>query len=183
MARMVSELAGFENFEKMLDLGGGHGIFAFYMVRESRDMNAVIFDLPAVEKTAAGFIDAYGMGDRVRTMAGDYLKDPIGEGYDLVWASAALTFAKGDLANLVSKIHDAVKPGGYFIALQDGMTHEGTRPEIILGWLAGLLTTGQDQRLVQGELADIMLAQGFRQVRSRTIDTPMGLLDLDIARK
>jgi len=183
VADIASGLPGFKDFDKMLDLGGGHGLFAMYMVQASKTLKAIVFDRPAVVDVAKEFIDTYEMSDRVDTMSGDYMEDDIGQDYDLVWASAALSFAKHDLDRLVRKIHFALKPQGCFISLHDGMTHERTQPDTNLGWLAGLLSTGVDYRFDQGEIAESMLRCGFRRVRSRTIATPMGDLDLDIGRK
>jgi len=42
---------------------------------------------------------------------------------------------------------------------------------------------GQDIGLDQGFIADYMLRAGFKSMRSRTLDTPIGPMDLDIARK
>ena len=42
---------------------------------------------------------------------------------------------------------------------------------------------GQDMCFDQGEIADSMLRVGFRSVRSRTLDTDWGPMDLDIGRK
>ena len=84
---------------------------------------------------------------------------------------------------LLRKVHGALNPGGYFISLQDGMTHEGTRPETMLGHMIDVLQTGVDFRLDQGFVAEAALRNGFQSVRSRTLDTPMGTLDLDVARK
>jgi hypothetical protein len=111
------------------------------------------------------------------------MTDDIGEDYDLIWASATLNFAKWNMDALIGKIYKAVKPGGYFISFQDGMTHEHTKPDTMLGHLADQLTTGVDFSLDQEFVADTMIRCGFRSVRSRTIDTPMGAMDLDIARK
>lgn len=63
------------------------------------------------------------------------------------------------------------------------MTHEHTKPEIMLGHLAGAMRTNIDFSLDQGFVADAMIRCGFQSVRSRTIETPMGAMDLDIARK
>jgi SAM-dependent methyltransferase len=183
VARIVSNLPGFANFKKILDLGGGHGLFALNIVRASESLESVIFDRAPVVELASEFIASYAMGQRVTVMAGDYLTDDIGRGYDLVWASATLNNAKNNLDALFSKIYDALEPNGYFISLHDGMTCEQTQPAMILEWLGGLLSTVQDFRFEQGELADAMLACGFRSVRSRTLQTPVGQMDLDIARK
>jgi hypothetical protein len=46
-----------------------------------------------------------------------------------------------------------------------------------------LALTGQDMRFDQGEIADSMLRVGFESVRSRTLDTDWGPMDLDIGRR
>ena len=183
MAGIVAALPGFSDFGKMLDLGGGHGIFALYIVDAHPTMQGVVFDRPAVLETAASFCRKFGLADRVQTMPGDYLEDDIGQGYDLVFASSTLNFAKHRIDELMAKVHGALNPGGYFIAFQDGMTHERTRPDIMLGHLADSLQSEQDYVFDQGFLAEAMLRAGFRQVRSRTLDAPMGPMDLDVARK
>ncbi len=38
VAEILEELPGFSGFEKMLDLGSGHGIFAFYIVNQHPTM-------------------------------------------------------------------------------------------------------------------------------------------------
>ena len=83
----------------------------------------------------------------------------------------------------MAKIYAALKPGGYFLTFQGGLTHEHTKPDIMLGFLPVMLQTGTDYGFDQGVIAESMLKNGFRWVRSRTIDSPMGQMELDIARK
>lgn len=83
----------------------------------------------------------------------------------------------------MKRIYTAVKPGGYFVSFQDGMTHEHTKPDTMPGHLADQLTTGVDFSLDQGAVAESALRCGFRWVQSRTIETPMGPMDMDIALK
>jgi hypothetical protein len=183
VAGIVASLPGFADFETMLDLGGGHGLFAMYMVQVSKKLKAVVFDRPGVVQVAQEYIEAYGMNDRAGVMAGNFMEDDIGQGYDLIWASATMSVAKKELDSLIAKVHAALKAKGYFLSLHDGMTHELTQPDTNLGWLGNLMSTGMDYRFEQGEIAESMLRCGFQSIRSRTIDTPMGALDLDIARK
>jgi hypothetical protein len=69
------------------------------------------------------------------------------------------------------------------MAFQDGLTHERTRPDMMLGHLGAALAAGQAFYFDQGEIAASMLRSGFKSVHSRTVTTPMGDMDLDIARK
>jgi hypothetical protein len=43
--------------------------------------------------------------------------------------------------------------------------------------------TDRDIFFTQGEICRAMLRSGFRSVRSQTVETPWGEMDLDIARK
>lgn len=183
IGKIIADLQGFEGWDKMLDLGGGHGMFALYIVAEHPRMKGVVFDQPPVVEVAREFIETYGMQDRVETAGGNYLEDDFGTDYDLIWASATLNFAKGGLEPLFLRIYENLNPGGCFISFQDGMTNERTRPDTMLEWLGNIMTTGVDRRMERGEITDAMLAAGFRSVHSRTLATPMGDMDLDIARK
>ena len=183
IAGIVSALPEFPGFKKMLDLGGGHGVFTLYMVSEHESMKGTVFDQPAVVKAAEEFIREYELQDRVTVMGGDYLADDIGSGYDLIWASSTLNFVKYQMDEMMKKIYDALSSGGIFISFQDGMTHEQTRPDTMLGHVSHALTTGLDFCLDQGFVADAALRCGFRSVRSRSLETPMGTMDMDIARK
>lgn len=83
----------------------------------------------------------------------------------------------------MKKIYHALNPNGVFISFADGLTHEITKPEIMkITWLSMELI-GQDMAFEQGFIADSMFRVGFKSVRSRTLDTPMGPMDMDIARK
>lgn len=183
MAAVLAALPEFPAMRKMLDLGGGHGLFAQAFVRAHPSMTAIVFDRAPVLAVAEEFIRENGMQDRVSVLAGDYLTGGVGSGYDLVWACSTLNFARHDLDALSAKIHAALNPGGLFVSFQDGLTHERTQPETLLPRLGVVLATGQDMYFDQGEIARSMLGAGFISVHSRTIATPMGELDLDIARK
>ena len=183
MAALVSKIDGFEAFGKMLDLGGGPGLFCIAMVAAHPTMQGVIFDQPAVIEVTDSFIAEYEIGDRVTTLAGDYMTDSIGEGYDLIWASATLNFVRSDLPKIIKKIHQALNPGGVFVSLADGATHERTRPEGYVLANMPWMFSGQDIMFDHGEIAEAMKAAGFSSVKSDIVGTPMMPMELDIARK
>ncbi len=180
---LVSELPEFLSFRKMLDLGGGPGLVGIAIVASHPDMKGVIFDRPAIIKVAETFIKEYGMEERMDVLAGDYNGDSIGDGYDLIWASNTLNFARHNLDSLMKNIYDALNPGGVFISFCEGMTHERTKTDFVVLSMISIALMGQDMCFDQGEIADSMLRVGFKSVRSRTLDAPWGTADLDIGRK
>lgn len=181
---LVLGLPEFPAFKKMLDLGGGPGMLCIAMVRAHPSMNGVVFDNPAMGDKALKCIEEYGLADRVDFMGGDYMRDSIGAGYDLVWASASLNYCGERLDELTTKVYEALEPGGVFAVLQEGMTHEGTKPpEMVLPMLAWRLNSDEGINFTQGQIAQAMLEAGFRSVRSLTVNTLHGPMDLDVARK
>lgn len=184
MAELVSELPEFASFEKMLDLGGGPGIFGIAMVAKHPSMRGVVFDRKPSTEVAEKYIAEYQLQDRMEVLAGDYNEDPIGKGYDLIWASSTLNFAQPKLGLVIKKIFNALSPGGVFINLSEGLTHEGTQPAFfVLCTMAWSMHNPPLRAFDQGEIAEEMLKAGFKSVRSRTLDTGWGPMDMDIARK
>lgn len=183
MVDVVSELPEFPSFRKMLDLGGGPGLIGMAVVAAHPSMEGVIFDLPPMVKAAKTFIKEYGMEDRMTVVGGDGFQDSIGEGYDLVLVCTSIQGYRDKLDALVKKIYDVLNLGGVFISYFYGLTHERTKPEISVLSLLSMALAGYDMGLDQGFIADSMLRGGFKSVRSRTVNTPWGPMELDIARK
>ncbi len=181
--QIVSDLPEFSRCRKVLDLGGGPGIIGAAIVAAHPSTRGVVFDRPEVANVARDVIKEHHMEDRVDVLAGDYNQDPIGEGYDLVWACASLSFAKPDIDSVMRKIYEALNPGGVLVSLHDGLTAGRTKPEeMVLAWM-GWAMTGRDMAFQQGDIAGSMLRVGFKSVRGRTLDAPMGPMDLEIGRK
>ena len=181
--RIASNLQEFSSFQKILDLGGGPGIIGMAIVAAHPSAKGVIFDLPQVVKVAETFIREYGMECRMEVLGGDFNRDSIGEGYDLVYSSNSLQFAQ-DIDLVMKKIYDSLNLQGVFVSIFGfGQTHERTKPEnLVLGLLSmGLM--GREQEFVHGHVADSMLRVGFRSVHSQTLDTAWGPMELDIGRK
>jgi hypothetical protein len=125
----ISALPGFPSFRKMIDLGGGHGLYAISLAGQNPDLSAVVFDLPGVVPLAERYIRRYNAG-RVRTIAGDFFRDDIGAGYDLIFSSSN---PSGKSIELLDKITAALNPGGYFVNVQSD--DEGARdPYSALEW-------------------------------------------------
>jgi len=183
VSRIVEELPEFSTMRKMLDLGGGPGIIGMAVVASHPRMNGVIFDLPSMAKVARKYVQGYSLEERMVVLEGDYNRDSIGEEYDLVLACASLYSSNKCIDSIVGKVYEALNPGGVFVSIHEGLTTEKTKPEkMMLGWLTAELL-GRDLSFSQGEIADSMIRVGFRSVRSRTMDTPMGEMDLDVGRK
>ncbi len=113
----VTSLSSFMNMKKMIDLGGGHGLYAIALACKNPNLSAIIFDLPGVVPLATGYIEKYHLEGRVKVMGGNFFSDPIGRDYDLILSSSN---PSGKSPDMVGKISDALKKGGFFVSIQPG---------------------------------------------------------------
>jgi predicted O-methyltransferase YrrM len=183
MAEIASALPEFPSFRKMLDLGCGPGINGIAIVSAHPTLRGVSFDRPRTVAVAAQSIREYGMEDRMETIGGDYTSDPIGEEYDLIFACDTLYYTRDEIDPIMSKLYDALNPGGVLITIDHGLACERTKPEEMIMGTLNIALKGETYLQDKGFLADAMIRAGFKSVRSRTFNTDWGENDLDIGRK
>lgn len=99
---------------RLLDLGGGHGLYAIQFCRKNPQLSAVIFDLPQGIEIAEETIAQEAMQDRVTTQAGDFNTDDIGSNYDVVFLSSILGSTENP-PGLLKKVFNSLNPGGMVV--------------------------------------------------------------------
>ena len=115
VAQVISSLPEFRSARRLLDLGGGHGLYAIALTRKNPDLSAVVFDLPEVTPATREMIRYYGAQGRITTHEGDFFRDPLGTGYDILFSSSN---PSGKMPALIPKISDALNPGGLYLNKQ-----------------------------------------------------------------
>lgn len=107
--RAVASLDEFKSAERLLDLGGGHGLYSIAFSQLNSSLDVSLFDFSHVTKIARGYLEKYGKEEEVDLIKGDFTKDDIGEGYDIVFASDVSLSEE----NALGKIHDSLKDNGF----------------------------------------------------------------------
>ena len=62
---------------RLLDIGGGSGIYACSLVAHHPHLRATVFDQRPVDQIAAKLIAQRGFRDRITVQAGDMFRDPL----------------------------------------------------------------------------------------------------------
>jgi len=132
--KIVSSLPEFSNATKLLDLGGGHGLYSIGFCQINPKLQSFVFDLPPVLEVTREFIARYQMQKKVHTIAGDFTTDDWGEGYDIIFASDALYKPKELLIPVLQKVKDTLNEGGIFITKQWTINKERTGPVTTVLW-------------------------------------------------
>lgn len=172
-AKIVSCLPEFAGSKKLLDLGGGHGLYAIAFSQANPELESVVFDLPPVMEATKAYIDEYEMQDKVRAIGGDYTKDDWGNGYDIVFASDCLYKPREDLMPVLKKIRDSLNPGGIFISKHWMMDSDRTSPDttVFFDLMVSLIGAFSGYIYSRQEAAEVFAAAGF-SVETIDISSP-----------
>jgi SAM-dependent methyltransferase len=123
VAPEVVALSGLDKPSRVLDLGGGSGAFAMAFARAGH--TAVVYDLPNVVPLTRAYVGAESLSAAVEIVAGDYLRDPIGDGYDAVLLSSVIhSHPPEENRRLLAKATSALDPGGRII-VRDFLMDDG----------------------------------------------------------
>lgn len=184
VVKAVSSLTEFKTAKRLLDLGGGHGLHAIGLAQENPQLEATVFDLPPVVQVTKEFIAQYEMGDRVKTLGGDYTKDEIGSGYDMVFVSHTLYGKREMVCPLLKKVHRALNEGGTLILSHWIRGEDGGMPEPVALWELWLTLLGYEPHIYTKDEAKAWLEEaGFSLQEVIDISTPLDPAALVIGRK
>ncbi|HIH95766.1 TPA: SAM-dependent methyltransferase [Methanosarcina acetivorans] len=126
----VMESVDLGKVRKLLDMGGGHGLYSIAFAKMNEQLEAFVFDLPPVTIKTKQYIEKYGASN-VDVIPGDFFKDELGTGYDMIFSS----FNPGGKApELIPKIASALNEGGFFVTLQVPDENTEADPLFSLDW-------------------------------------------------
>jgi ubiquinone/menaquinone biosynthesis C-methylase UbiE len=171
-ARKVVAAIDLSNVSRVLDVGGGSGIMSFGFVNAKKELKATIFDLPNVISLTKKYIEVEGYTIQVDTVSGDYLKDELGNGYDLVLLSAIIHSNSPDENKLLfKKCVRALNHGGQLVVLDHVMSEDRTEPLIgALFALNMLVGTPEGDTYTESEIKSWMKEAGLSGIIRKSTD-------------
>lgn len=97
----------------MLDVGGGDATMACKLASELPELQVTVFNVPQPAYMARQNAINQGLAERVKVVEGDFRKDPLPEGFELVLYSRVLADWPPDICRmLLEKAYDSLLPGG-----------------------------------------------------------------------
>jgi SAM-dependent methyltransferase len=130
VTKTIAGWNGFGKAKSLLDLGGGHGLYAIALCQANPNLKGVVFDKPEVTQITQKYIEKYQMSSRMSTRGGDICSDSFGSGFDIVIVSHLLYKFRKELEPFFDKVYKALNPGGLLVTnhwfCAPGCTAEGS---------------------------------------------------------
>ena len=160
MARALSsELAG---RRRVLDVGGGSGIYAATMVAHHPQMSGVVFEQAPVDAIARRELAKHGLADRVDVETGDMFVDPWPEGCDVFLLSNVLhDWDLPEVERLLQKTADSMDSGSLLVLHEAFLREDKSGPLPVAEYSVLLATITQGRCYAPGEYGSILQGLGF----------------------
>jgi demethylspheroidene O-methyltransferase len=175
----------FTQHHHLLDIGGGEGSFLAAAAAAAPDLRLTLFDLPPVAAKAKARFASEGLMQRADVVSGDFFKDPLPRGADIV--SLIRILHDHDDAHAIELLRAITKilPNEGILLVAEPMA--GTPGAAPVGAYFGfyLLAMGSGRPRTAEQLASLLSAAGLGRVRKITTRRPLltGLLTARVGAK
>jgi precorrin-6B methylase 2 len=158
---------------RVLDIAAGHGNFGITVAQRNREAEIVALDWAAVLEVAKENAAKAGVIDRYRAMPGNFFTAELGSGYDAVLITNFLHhYDKLTCQWIMSKVRDALRPGGVAITLEFVPNEDRVSPRSAAHFpLTMLVTTPAGDAYTWSEYQDIFNKAGFASNAIHTLET------------
>lgn len=147
---------------KLLDIGGGEGVFLAAAGNRNRRLGLMLFDLPAVTRRATTRLNAAGFSDRTQIFPGDFFKDQIPSGADVASLVRVLHDHDDSFAlAILRKCHAALPKGGILLVAEPMSGTPGAVPvgDAYFGFYLAAMGSGRPRSAA--EIAVLLEEAGF----------------------
>lgn len=174
-AMALAKNVDFSKHKKMMDIGGGSGVYAIQVAKSANNMSAVVLDSKPVCHVANGYIQQYNLQDKVQTMTFDFLKDQLPNDCDVAFLSHVLhIFDRDKNITLLKKIYDSLpNENGIIIISEWLLNDEKTGPiaSALMG-LTMIVENSGGRGYSYSEILQMLTEVGFKNIERRPLIEP-----------
>ena len=174
----ILSLYDFSGFNKLVDVGGGHGGLITSVLKKNPNLKGVLFDAPEVIEGAQTKIEAAGLADRLETASGNFFEavPAGGDAYIMKWIIHDWDDEKSN--TILRNCRNRMKANGRLI-LVDSVVPQTDEPHFSKFIdLNMLVMTGGKER-TEKEFAELLAAAGFKLLRVIPTDLPTSLVEAE----
>jgi predicted O-methyltransferase YrrM len=171
VAPLLAERVPLRGARRLLDVGGGTGIYSIAWLQKDPELSAIVLDRPEVLKVAAEMAADCGVGDRLECVPFDMFSDQIPSGADVVLLSNVLhDWDVPQCRALVRRCAAALPQGGRVVVHDVLLDDDLAGPLPIALYSAALFTLTEGRAYSAAEIGGWLFEAGL------TVGTPVPTL-------
>jgi acetylserotonin N-methyltransferase len=160
-------------FRRWVDLGGATGHLCIAACEAYPELEATVFDLPAVEEIATQHLAASPAATRLRFVAGDFFQNELPPA-DLYSLGRILhDWGPERIARLLTRIFRALPPGGALLVAEAVLDDDHTGPEYAVMQSLNMLVCTEGGERSNAEYRALLQEAGFATVDFRRTGTAL----------
>ncbi|UGS36705.1 Mitomycin biosynthesis 6-O-methyltransferase [Capillimicrobium parvum] len=164
-SRSTLDAYDFGRHRTIVDVGGGRGELLVNLLKAHPAMQGVLFDLPHVVEAAGGELDAAGVGERCRTVAGSFF-DEVPQGADAYVLRAVLhDWDDPEAVAILETCRRAMAADASLLVIERDIGPPNARPDAKFSDLNMLVAPGGRERSI-AEYGALFVTAGFRLAES-----------------
>lgn len=159
---------------RLLDLGGGEGVFAISALERAPQLVAMVFDLPAVAERARARFARLGLAQRAQAFGGDFLRDALPEGADVVSLVRVIYDHDDAPALAILRAARRALPAGGTLLLAEPMAGAAGAQAMGAAYFGMyLMAMGSGRSRSAADLGRLVAQAGFTRIRERSTALPL----------
>jgi 3-hydroxy-5-methyl-1-naphthoate 3-O-methyltransferase len=179
-AMALSKNVDFSNQRRMMDIGGGSGVYAIQVVANNpNNMSAVVLDSKPVCRVADEYIRKQNLQGKVQTKELDFFKDQLPDDCDVAFLSHVIhVFDRDKNIILLKKIHDSLpNENGMIIISEWLLNDEKTGPiaSALMG-LTMIIENRGGRSYSYNEISGMLTEVGFKNIEKRPLVEPAEII-------
>lgn len=172
----IMSVYDFSQFNKVIDIGGGHGRLITSILKKNPHLKGILFDAPQVIEGARPRLEANGVAERCETVAGDFFKavPAGGDAYVMKWIIHDWDDEKA--TTILKHCRSNMQPNGRLIIVET-VVPETDEPHFSKFFdLNMLVMTGGKERTA-AEFEQLLATAGFKLLRVIPTDLPTSIIE------
>lgn len=162
----------FSGINRLVDVGGGHGLLIASILKANPHMTGVLFELPFAIEGAQHLLEAEGVAERCEVVTGDFFESEVPKGGDAYLLKSVIHDWDDDRSRVILKnCYEASTKGAKLLVIER-VVPAGNQPSVAkINDLVMLVVAGGCERTAQ-EYQQLFEATGFQL--TDIIPTPSG---------
>ena len=166
----------FSGINKLVDVGGGHGLLLASVLSKYPNMKGVLYDAPAVSRGAKDVLVAHGVAERCEVVGGDFFQSVPEGGDAYILKHIIHDWSDEECLTILGHCHARMMPGGKVLIIEM-VIPERNVPAVskFLDLEMLLFLTGRER--TAAEYGALLNHAGFELTRIVSTPSPYGVIE------